>query len=198
MTLKELFESAQFSGCVTIHLVEEGVPYQNYEGFYEHTERDFKGIIPDELLPYAENKVGKIYPNYQFMAKAYPDEDGKIRPEKVDSISIQVFATPDDDLVEFYNTGGNIYCGWCKVDDGWFMGGESSWGGVWKTYSQALEGYPDEDCGYIRDVNSAEELKRIWTHIYTEIIKRYGDRLGEIQRLLDNLDKDLADDPDVC
>ena len=197
MTLKELIKSTQFRGCVTFQLVEEGVEYQASEGYGEHTERDFNGNIPEEMLPYAENRVGEIYPKSQIMPKAKPGKDGEYRVEQVDAIAIQVFAAPDENIVDFCNTGGNVYCGCCKVEDGWFMGGESSWGGVWKTYSQAWEAYLEKECGYVRDVNDAKELKKIWTHIYTEIIARMGDPNGCIRRLLDNLDKDLADNPDV-
>lgn len=188
MTLKELFDNNNFRGCVTLQMVERGVVYQTGDGFGEVTERNCDGHLPVAFLPYASDEVGKIYASHAWFAKDVQDDDGKFRAESVDSISIQVYETPSDDICEFYNTGGNIYCGCCKVDDGWFMGEESSWGGIWKTYSQAWEAFIEEDCGYVRDVNDFDELKRIWTRIYTE---------NNYCELLKTLEEDLANNPDV-
>lgn len=192
MTLKELFDSMEIRKCVAICLVERGVEYQTDESYEQLTVRDCDGSLPTLFQPYADNKVKEIYPAHDYFAKETPDADGKTRAEHVESLHIKVYAEPSADICTVFYTGGGIWCGIVRTADGWFMGETNSWGGIWKTYSQALESYDTEDCGFVRYVSDTDELKSIWTRIYTEIIAECGYQADECRDWLNTLDDDLA------
>lgn len=199
MKLKELFDKEKFEGSVTLDLVEEGVEYQCSDGFRWIGKRACEGEMPEAFLPYADFDVAEVYDKDEYYTKSVADEDGKFRFERVPTIGIRIYAVPEDDICEIQHTGGGCWCGVCKLEEGWFFGGTNSSGGFWKTYSQAWEAFPDEDCGFIRDVNDIDELRPIWTHIYETIIRENKDELqvDYAKRSLDDLEADLAEDPDV-
>lgn len=184
MTLKELFSTMTIKGYVSLILQEKGITYQCYDGYETITVFNCDGKMPSRFEDYANCEVHEVKTSSTFT------HDGS-RPIQVGCLDISVFAPVADDLCEVTYTGGNIWCGICKLADGWFMGETNSWGCIWKTYSQAFESFPDEEYGYIRDVNDVGELKSIWTHIYSTIISRGGCDADYCKEWLESLDDDL-------
>lgn len=77
------------------------------------------------------------------------------------------YSDPDDrGDPEIIYTGGNIYCGLIRVDDGWFYGELNGWGGIWKTREQAIECIPNEEEGLVRIIENLDEQIGIMTRIY--------------------------------
>jgi hypothetical protein len=68
-------------------------------------------------------------------------------------------------------TGGGIYCGILKVEDGWFMGEVNGWGTVYKTYEDAYSGDLDAD-SFVRNIEDLNEQIAIWVRIYTDAAVR--------------------------
>lgn len=188
ITLRELFRATDFRGYISLYLVEAGVEYQTFEGHTQLSEWDCDGNLPERFLPYADAEVVKVFPSTDWRSFSPDGRDCK----EVPSVHIHALWTPSDDFCELIYTGGNIWCGTCKLEDGWFFGETNSWGGIWKTYSQAIECFPDDDCGYIRPVETKEELTEIWKHIYSTIISNGGEEKALCEVLLSTLDEDLT------
>ena len=194
MKLKELFDATDISGCVVLCLMEDGVNYQSSDtGYATVTERYCDRNLPKAFEEYAGNVVREVYPSTEYVASDSADEYGRHPVVEIPALRVDVIASPGEDRTEVFYTGGNIWCGICKTEDGWFMGETNSWGGIWKTYSQAWESFPDADCGFVRDVDDRDELKKIWTRIYTEVIAKGEYEKTYCEEWLKNLDADLAD-----
>ena len=162
MTLKELLEKTPREEYLNLYLMEDGVEYQcgnGYETIYAQNE----GKVPENFTPYLDCPVIRCFADTRYIVAP-----ASRAAETVGALGIEVIAEPTSDC-EIVYTGGGIYCGVCKVEGGWFFGGVNADGGIWKTYSQALESYPEEEYGFIRFVDSTEELKAIWTRIYTTV-----------------------------
>lgn len=71
------------------------------------------------------------------------------------------------DGCEIIYTGGGIYCGLIRVEDGWFYGELNGWGCIWKTREQAMESIPDEEEGLVRYIENLDEQIGIMTRIYS-------------------------------
>lgn len=192
MKLKELF-ALKLNGWMTLNLVESGVEYQCSEGYMTMSEKITKGDFPQRFSPYADAEVVEIYPTNEHFASRTPDKNGHYQMRSEPSIAVSIIGTPSENICEIFYTGGGIWCGVVKLSDGWFMGECNDCGGIWKTYSQALEAYAEEGCGFVRDVYDVDELKRVWTQIYNECINRgtYDDVCKE---LLNRLDEDICKD----
>lgn len=190
MTLKELFSTMTIKGNVSLILQEKGIEYQCYDGYETIPVHNCDGKMPSRFEDYADCEVHEVQTSSTFV------NDG-IRPIQVGCLDVSVFAPVADDLCEVTYTGGNIWCGICKLADGWFCGETNSWGCIWKTCSQAFEAFPDEECGFIRYVYDFEELKSIWTHIYSTIIDRNGADAPYCKEFMADLEEDLKAELDA-
>lgn len=77
------------------------------------------------------------------------------------------YSDPDDKGdPEIIYTGGNIYCGVMRVEDGWFNGELNGWGGIWKTREQAIESMPED---MVRAVENLNEQIGIWMQFYDDL-----------------------------
>ena len=99
----------------------------------------------------------------------------------------------DEDKPEIIYTGGGIYCGLIRLDDGWFYGELNGWGGIWETREQAIECIPKEEEGLVRIVENLNEQIGIWVQFYDELEEGRSCDLAEdyLSELVTTLVSDL-------
>ena len=98
----------------------------------------------------------------------------------------------DQPDTEIEYTGGGIWCGYCKLEDGWFGGEFNWWGGVWKTKEQAIEAFANEENGFVRYITDKAEQAEIWKRIYNAELSNPTYCIeDEINENLKTLDSDL-------
>lgn len=182
MTLKELFESVPIHSAVELKLVEKNWDDEPYEIDFEFFA---DGSLPIRFEPYEDAEVADIRSTEIIKSGDLNHID------KVNALSVTIIHKVDEDMAEIEYTGGNIWCGYIKVKDGWFGGAENEFGCVWKTYTDAVSSYCDEDSGLVRYVEDLDEQIGIWTRIYRSLIDRndaYSERWEEnLLNLVDDL-----------
>lgn len=75
---------------------------------------------------------------------------------------------------EIIYTGGNIYCGLRKLDEGWFFGDLNGWGEIFDTKEHAIA---CDESGVIRSITNLNEQIGIWMQFYDELSE---DRMSDL------------------
>ena len=90
------------------------------------------------------------------------------------------YSDPDDrGDPEIIYTGGNIYCGLRKLDEGWFFGDLNGWGEIWDSYESAMENNDPENHG-VRCVEDLNEQIAIWVELYSKYAKKLNEEDTDI------------------
>jgi hypothetical protein len=85
----------------------------------------------------------------------------------------------DHPIADIFYTGGGIYCGILKVEDGWFMAEANGWGEIWDSYESAMENNDPENHG-VRCVEDLNEQIAIWVELYSKYAKKLDEEDTDI------------------